>query len=234
MKANSVKWISEVLHFCQGLPIILVGCKKDLRFDQKTIEELHKTSQKPVTPEQVRVWLPTSDKPSIKYQSYTFINSCCRIGAAKLMSDHLGRGSQKEDRCKILPRMLRENEWRRSRGVWARNPCGTVVKEAGGWAQTPLPDLVIYNSYTEAAGSFKASRPNHQVNRLQIMFTAVWWLRFISSGMFQGLGTMRSAWLFYQPFIHWGYLELGLLSASSTVIERASIQLIPHGRGPVL
>ncbi|GAB7342189.1 hypothetical protein MBLNU457_g0441t2 [Dothideomycetes sp. NU457] len=46
------KWISEVLHFCNGLPIILVGCKKDLRYDQKTIEELHKTSQKPVTPEQ--------------------------------------------------------------------------------------------------------------------------------------------------------------------------------------
>ena len=50
---NSSQWISEVLHFCQGLPIILVGCKKDLRYDQKTIEELHKTSQKPVTPEQV-------------------------------------------------------------------------------------------------------------------------------------------------------------------------------------
>ncbi|OQD69929.1 hypothetical protein PENDEC_c028G00895 [Penicillium decumbens] len=46
------KWISEVLHFCQGLPIILVGCKKDLRHDPKTIEELTKTSQKPVTPEQ--------------------------------------------------------------------------------------------------------------------------------------------------------------------------------------
>jgi Ras family protein A len=43
-----------VLHFCPGLPIILVGCKKDLRFDPKTIEELHKTSQKPVTMEQVR------------------------------------------------------------------------------------------------------------------------------------------------------------------------------------
>jgi Ras homolog gene family, member A len=41
------------LHFCQGLPIILVGCKNDLRHDQKTIEELAKTSQKPVTPEQV-------------------------------------------------------------------------------------------------------------------------------------------------------------------------------------
>ncbi|KAF3936425.1 hypothetical protein ABW19_dt0204051 [Dactylella cylindrospora] len=47
------KWISEVLHFCQGLPIILVGCKKDLRFDPKTIEELRKTSQKPVSPEEI-------------------------------------------------------------------------------------------------------------------------------------------------------------------------------------
>jgi len=43
------KWISEVLHFCQNLPIILVGCKKDLRHDPKTISELAKTSQKPVT-----------------------------------------------------------------------------------------------------------------------------------------------------------------------------------------
>ena len=49
-----VQWISEVLHFCQGLPIILVGCKNDLRHDHKTIEELAKTSQKPVTMEQVR------------------------------------------------------------------------------------------------------------------------------------------------------------------------------------
>ncbi|KAK9472806.1 small GTPase superfamily [Dipodascopsis tothii] len=46
------KWISEVIHFCQHLPIILVGCKKDLRFDTKTIEELQKTSQRPVTVEE--------------------------------------------------------------------------------------------------------------------------------------------------------------------------------------
>ncbi|PMB69563.1 GTP-binding protein rhoA [Beauveria bassiana] len=45
-------WISEVLHFCQGLPIILVGCKKDLRYDQKVTNELAKTSQKPVSPEE--------------------------------------------------------------------------------------------------------------------------------------------------------------------------------------
>ncbi|ODV90684.1 hypothetical protein CANCADRAFT_25035 [Tortispora caseinolytica NRRL Y-17796] len=48
------KWISEVLHFCQGLPIILVGCKKDLRFDPKTIETLRQTNQRPVTPEEGR------------------------------------------------------------------------------------------------------------------------------------------------------------------------------------
>lgn len=49
------QWISEVLHFCQGLPIILVGCKKDLRDDRKTIDELAKTSQRPVSQDQVCV-----------------------------------------------------------------------------------------------------------------------------------------------------------------------------------
>jgi GTPase SAR1 family protein len=41
-----------VKHFCQGLPIILVGCKKDMRRDPRTIEELRKTRQQPVTPEE--------------------------------------------------------------------------------------------------------------------------------------------------------------------------------------
>ncbi|ODQ67445.1 beta-1,3-glucan synthase regulatory subunit [Nadsonia fulvescens var. elongata DSM 6958] len=43
------KWVSEVMHFCQGTPFILVGCKVDLRDDPKTIEELSRTSQRPVT-----------------------------------------------------------------------------------------------------------------------------------------------------------------------------------------
>lgn len=42
------------MHFCAGLPIILVGCKKDLRREPRVIEELRKTSQRPVTPEEVR------------------------------------------------------------------------------------------------------------------------------------------------------------------------------------
>ncbi|KAG1439405.1 hypothetical protein G6F56_012310 [Rhizopus delemar] len=46
------KWISEVLHFCQGLPIVLVGCKKDLRNDPNTIQDLGRNSQRPVSYEE--------------------------------------------------------------------------------------------------------------------------------------------------------------------------------------
>jgi len=46
------KWYAEVKHFCAYAPYILVGCKKDLRYDQKTIDELRKTNQKPITPEE--------------------------------------------------------------------------------------------------------------------------------------------------------------------------------------
>ncbi|KAK0526549.1 GTP-binding protein Rho1 [Tilletia horrida] len=46
------KWISEVMHFCHNLPIILVGCKMDLRRDPKIIDELRKTSQRPVSTEE--------------------------------------------------------------------------------------------------------------------------------------------------------------------------------------
>ena len=41
------------MHFCAGVPIILVGCKKDLRRDPKAIENLRKTGQQFVTPEEV-------------------------------------------------------------------------------------------------------------------------------------------------------------------------------------
>ena len=52
--STCVQWISEVHHFCSGLPVILVGCKKDIRRDPRVIEELRKTNQRPVTPEEVR------------------------------------------------------------------------------------------------------------------------------------------------------------------------------------
>jgi len=43
------KWISEVTHFCSGLPILLAGFKGDLRRDSQTIKEMAKCNEKPVT-----------------------------------------------------------------------------------------------------------------------------------------------------------------------------------------
>lgn len=48
-----MQWISEVVHFCQGLPIVLVGCKVDLRGDPTTIDALKATNQRPVEQQEV-------------------------------------------------------------------------------------------------------------------------------------------------------------------------------------
>ncbi|KAJ1506582.1 GTP-binding protein Rho1 [Coelomomyces lativittatus] len=46
------KWVPEALHFCTGLPLLLIACKSDLRKDPKTIKELEKNNQHPVTSEE--------------------------------------------------------------------------------------------------------------------------------------------------------------------------------------
>lgn len=43
------KWIPEVRHFCGPCPIILVGCKKDLRNDPDVQMKLKDEGEKPVT-----------------------------------------------------------------------------------------------------------------------------------------------------------------------------------------
>ncbi|KAJ3132735.1 GTP-binding protein Rho1 [Physocladia obscura] len=45
-------WITEVTHFCRNVPIVLVGCKKDLRTDPKTIALLEKNGREPIFTEQ--------------------------------------------------------------------------------------------------------------------------------------------------------------------------------------
>jgi len=47
-----LQWVPEVRHFCPSVPFVLVGCKKDLRNDAATINELKKMGQSPVTFEQ--------------------------------------------------------------------------------------------------------------------------------------------------------------------------------------
>ncbi|KER23046.1 hypothetical protein T265_08991 [Opisthorchis viverrini] len=48
------KWISEVRYFCESVPIILVGLKKDLRNDVPTKISLQRMKQEPVKYEQGR------------------------------------------------------------------------------------------------------------------------------------------------------------------------------------
>lgn len=55
IELSILQWIAEVMHFCRGLPVLLAALKKDLRNDPHTIEELRKTSQRPVTTEEVKV-----------------------------------------------------------------------------------------------------------------------------------------------------------------------------------
>ncbi|KAJ3410585.1 hypothetical protein HDV05_003622 [Chytridiales sp. JEL 0842] len=48
------KWIPEVRYFNSSIPVILVGCKADLRSDPETLERLSKAGEKPVSIEMAR------------------------------------------------------------------------------------------------------------------------------------------------------------------------------------
>lgn len=42
-------WIHEIKYHCGPIPVLLVGCKKDLRDDPATIQALEKRRQRPIT-----------------------------------------------------------------------------------------------------------------------------------------------------------------------------------------
>lgn len=50
---RGLQWINELYTHIPNVPFILVGCKKDLRDDEKTVEELRQIGQKPVSYEEV-------------------------------------------------------------------------------------------------------------------------------------------------------------------------------------
>ncbi|XP_039196997.1 rho-related GTP-binding protein RhoD [Crotalus tigris] len=43
------KWYPEANHFCKGIPILLVGCKTDLRNDKVLLRKLHQNQLEPIT-----------------------------------------------------------------------------------------------------------------------------------------------------------------------------------------
>lgn len=47
--ADRKQWVEEVVELCPGVPIILVGLKKDLREDPVAVEEMRKKSLRFVT-----------------------------------------------------------------------------------------------------------------------------------------------------------------------------------------
>ncbi|XP_053557725.1 rho-related GTP-binding protein RhoF [Bombina bombina] len=44
-----IKWYPEVHHFCRGVPIVLIGCKTDLRMDKERLRRLKTSQQEPIT-----------------------------------------------------------------------------------------------------------------------------------------------------------------------------------------
>ncbi|NXF13009.1 RHOD protein, partial [Smithornis capensis] len=46
------KWYPEVNHFCQGVPVLLVGCKTDLRQDQGMVQKLRDRRMEPISRQQ--------------------------------------------------------------------------------------------------------------------------------------------------------------------------------------
>ncbi|XP_067867654.1 rho-related GTP-binding protein RhoB-like [Heterodontus francisci] len=48
------KWMAEVKHFCPGVPVVLVGNKKDLRSDERVRKELARSKREPVRWEEGR------------------------------------------------------------------------------------------------------------------------------------------------------------------------------------
>uniref|UniRef100_A0A9J7XSI6 Ras homolog family member F n=1 Tax=Cyprinus carpio carpio TaxID=630221 RepID=A0A9J7XSI6_CYPCA len=45
----TIKWYPEVRHFCRDVPIILIGCKTDLRKDKEKMRKLKALDLEPIT-----------------------------------------------------------------------------------------------------------------------------------------------------------------------------------------
>ncbi|XP_076208770.1 rho-related GTP-binding protein RhoF isoform X2 [Aptenodytes patagonicus] len=45
----AAKWYPEVNHFCRGVPLVLIGCKTDLRKDKEQLRKLRASKQEPIT-----------------------------------------------------------------------------------------------------------------------------------------------------------------------------------------
>ncbi|NWI52962.1 RHOF protein, partial [Calyptomena viridis] len=86
------KWYPEVNHFCQGVPVLLVGCKTDLRQDQGMLQKLRDRRMEPISRQQGEVMARqvravSYMECSARYQENIrniFVAACCAaIGATR-------------------------------------------------------------------------------------------------------------------------------------------------------
>ncbi|XP_034647563.1 rho-related GTP-binding protein RhoF [Trachemys scripta elegans] len=68
-----IKWYPEVSHFCRGVPLILIGCKTDLRKDKEHLRKLMSSEQEPITYNQGEATCQ-----QMKAQAYLECSAKCR------------------------------------------------------------------------------------------------------------------------------------------------------------
>ncbi|NWH44123.1 RHOD protein, partial [Fregata magnificens] len=87
-----VKWYPEVNHFCKGVPVLLVGCKTDLRQDQAVPQKPQERHLEPISYQQAKamarqVHAVSYLECSARYQENIeniFVEACgAALGAAR-------------------------------------------------------------------------------------------------------------------------------------------------------
>ncbi|XP_053924878.1 rho-related GTP-binding protein RhoD isoform X1 [Cuculus canorus] len=71
------KWYPEVNHFCKGIPVLLVGCKTDLRQDREVLHKLKEGRLEPISYQQL---LPDPSATTTTLPSHR--NPHCGAGTA--------------------------------------------------------------------------------------------------------------------------------------------------------
>ncbi|XP_077099621.1 rho-related GTP-binding protein RhoF isoform X2 [Siphateles boraxobius] len=83
----TIKWYPEVHHFCRDVPIILIGCKTDLRKDKEKTRKLKALDMAPITYLQVVIIFTYT---YIHFKTFTFFCSPATVasGFPKLLATH--------------------------------------------------------------------------------------------------------------------------------------------------
>ena len=74
LKNVEEKWVSEVMHFCERVPLILVAMKTDLRDDPDTVRRLALAGQAPLSSEDGK-------KVAQRIGAYKYVECSARTGA---------------------------------------------------------------------------------------------------------------------------------------------------------